>query len=66
LLALQTPQRAYLDAAHRVHARRPVLETPHVDEPALQIDLIPPERAQLRCPQPVPVRDSVRESSVVL
>ena len=37
--------------------RRPVLETPHVHEPALMIDLIPAERAQLRRPQPVPVRD---------
>jgi hypothetical protein len=57
LLALQTPQRAYLDPAHRMHARRPVLETPHMHEPALQIDLIPAERAQLRRPQPMPVRD---------
>jgi hypothetical protein len=30
-----------------MHTRRPVLETPRVDVPALQIDLIPPERAQL-------------------
>jgi hypothetical protein len=38
-------------------SRRPVLETPHVHEPAFRIDLIPAERAQLRRPQPMPVRD---------
>jgi hypothetical protein len=38
-------------------SRHPVLETPHAHEPALRIDLIPAERAQLRRPQPVLVRD---------
>jgi hypothetical protein len=41
----------------RMHARRLVLDAPRVHEPALQIDLIPPQRAQLRSPRPVPVRD---------
>ena len=40
-----------------MHARRPVLETPHAHERAPQIDLILPECAQLRRPQPKPVRD---------
>ena len=38
-------------------SRHPVLETPHAHEPAFPIDLIPPERAQLRRPQPAPVCD---------
>jgi len=38
-------------------SRRPVLETPHVHEPAFRIDLIPPERAHLRRSQSMPVRD---------
>jgi hypothetical protein len=56
LLAPQSPQPTYLAAAHRLHTRCPILETPHVQKPALQIDLIPPERTQLRTPQPMPVR----------
>jgi hypothetical protein len=40
-----------------MHARRPILETPHVHKPALQIDLIPAERTQFRRSQSMPVRD---------
>ena len=51
LLALQSSQRTYLRAAHRVHARRAVLDPPHVQETVPEVHLIPPNCAQLRYPE---------------
>ncbi len=55
LFALEPSQRAYLSTAHRMHTRRPVLETPHVQEPATEIKLIPSQCAQLARPEAMPV-----------
>jgi len=55
-VALETAQGTNL-GPHRMHARRPVLDARHMQEPAIKINLILPECAQLPRPQPVPVRN---------
>src|ERR1700732_224726 len=55
LLSLQSPQRTYLDAAHRMHARHAALDAVDMQEPLIKVYLILPQRADLRCPQSVPV-----------
>jgi hypothetical protein len=57
LLALQPSQRMNFGAAHWMHARRPILETAHMQEPAIKINLIPTKRAQLSRSQPVSIRN---------
>src|SRR5262245_53626074 len=41
LLALQTPQGAYLITLHRMHARRPTLSPADMQTPRRQLDLMP-------------------------
>jgi len=38
-----------------MHARRSILDSPHVKQSASEIDLVPPQRAQLTSAQTVPV-----------
>src|SRR5437764_14615929 len=57
LLAMEAAKIADLAAAHRMHARHPVLDALHVKEPVRQVDLIPAQRAQLSRPQAMPVCD---------
>jgi hypothetical protein len=57
LLSLESAQRAYLGATHRMHARRSVLHPSHVKQPAFEINLIPSQNTQFRCPKTVTVPD---------
>jgi hypothetical protein len=57
LLALQTPQRSQLVTLQRMHARRPRLDSPHVQPASRKLDLVPLQVAQFERPQPVPERE---------
>ena len=52
-----------LGSARRMHARHSVLQTPHVDQTSLKINLIPANCAQLPRPESMPVRRPHRSSS---
>ena len=57
LFALEPAQVTDLSTAQGMHARPAVLEPANVDEPLVEIELIPAQRAQLPYPEHVPVAD---------
>ena len=65
LLALEPAQRTYLGAAHRMHARRSVLHASHVQVPVFEVNLIPPERTQLRRPESMAVSNKDFSHSIM-
>jgi hypothetical protein len=56
LLALDPPQRAYFDAAQRLHAIVAALAPDYLQPPGFEIHLLPPQRDQLAQSEPMPVR----------
>ena len=56
VIATQLAQRPQLGAADRVGGRQAVLQSGHMDQAGLEVDLVPAERHELGDPQPMPVR----------
>src|SRR5438270_13503362 len=57
LFPFDLPERAQLFAADRMHARDAVLQPVDVQQPAIEIDLIPAQRHKFPDPEPMPERN---------
>ena len=55
IVAAQLPERPELGAADRMGRGQAVLQSRHMHQAGLQIDLLPAHRHELRDPQPMPV-----------